>query len=38
MDRERLFDHLNIDHVGLECIRAIEAPGVTHFGFRIVKV
>ncbi len=34
----RLFDHLDIDPVGLERIRAIEAPGVTHLGFRIVKV
>lgn len=33
----RLFDHLNIDPIELERIRAIEAPGVTHLGFRIVK-
>ncbi len=34
---ERLFDHLEIDPIGLERIRAVEAPGVTHVGFRIVK-
>jgi len=34
---ERLFDHLEIDPIGLERIRAVESPGVTHIGFRIVK-
>ncbi len=33
----RLFDHLDIQPVKLECIRAIEAPGVTHLGFRVIK-
>jgi len=33
----RLFDHLDIDPVTLERIRVIEAPGVTHLGFRVVK-
>lgn len=33
----RLFDHLNIEPVNLERIRVVEAPGVTHFGFRVVK-
>jgi dihydrofolate reductase len=33
----RLFDHLNIGPTELESIRAIEAPGVTHLGFRVVK-
>jgi dihydrofolate reductase len=33
----RLFDHLNIEPIELERIRVIEAPGVTHLGFRIVK-
>jgi dihydrofolate reductase len=33
----RLFDHLNLDPIELERIRAIEAPGVTHLGFRVVK-
>ncbi len=33
----RLFDHLRIEPIELECIRVIEAPGVTHLGFRVVK-
>jgi dihydrofolate reductase len=33
----RLFDHLDIDPMTLERIYAIEAPGVTHIGFRVVK-
>jgi dihydrofolate reductase len=33
----RLFDHLNIDPVNLECIRVIQAPGVIHLGFRVIK-
>jgi dihydrofolate reductase len=33
----RLFDHLDIEPLGLERIRVVEAPGVTHLGFRIVK-
>src|SRR5215213_5986522 len=33
----RLFDHLDIDPMQLECIRVVEAPGVTHMGFRVVK-
>jgi len=33
----RLFDHLTIEPVELESIRVIEAPGVTHLGFRVVK-
>jgi dihydrofolate reductase len=33
----RLFDRLNIDPVELERIRAVEAPNVTHLGFRILK-
>jgi len=37
MGMERLFDHLEIDPIGLERIRAVEAPGVTYVGFRIVK-
>lgn len=31
----RLFDHLNIEPITLERIHAIEAPGVTHLGFRV---
>lgn len=33
----RLFDHLDAVPIELEGIRAIEAPGVTHLGFRVVK-
>jgi dihydrofolate reductase len=33
----RLFDHLNIQPTELERIRVIDAPGVTHLGFRVVK-
>ncbi len=33
----RLFDHLDIGPIELECIRAIEAPGVTHLGFHVAK-
>ncbi|HEX6033482.1 MAG TPA: dihydrofolate reductase family protein [Anaerolineales bacterium] len=33
----RLFDHLDIEPTGLECIRVINAPNVTHLGFRVLK-
>jgi dihydrofolate reductase len=33
----RLFDHLNINPTDLECIRVIQAPGVTHLGYRVMK-
>jgi dihydrofolate reductase len=33
----RLFDHLNIKPTDLERIRVVEAPGVTHLGFRVIK-
>ena len=33
----RLFDHLNINPTELECIRVIQAPGVTHLGYRVIK-
>lgn len=33
----RLFDHLAIDATKLERIRVVDAPGVTHLGFRVVK-
>jgi dihydrofolate reductase len=33
----RLFDHLNIEPTELECIRVINAPNVTHLGFRVRK-
>ena len=33
----RLFEHLGAEPIELETIRVIEAPGVTHLGFRVVK-
>ena len=33
----RLFDHLSNAPIKLEGIRMIEAPGVTHLGYRIVR-
>jgi dihydrofolate reductase len=33
----RLFDHLGIEPIELECLRVIQAPGVTHLAFRVVK-
>ena len=33
----RLFDHLKIDPVELEYIHVVQAPGVLHLGFRLVK-
>jgi dihydrofolate reductase len=33
----RLFDRLNIEPTELECIRVINAPNVTHLGFRVLK-
>ena len=33
----RLFDHLEPDPIELESTRVVEAPGVTHLGFRVVK-
>jgi dihydrofolate reductase len=33
----RLFEHLGIEPVELERTKLIEAPGVTHLGFRVVK-
>ncbi len=33
----RLFDHLGTEPIQLERIRVIEAPGVTHLRFRVVK-
>ena len=33
----RLFDNLGTTPIELERIRVIEAPGVTHLGFRVVK-
>ena len=33
----RLFEHLNLQPVELEPIRVVEAPGVIHLGFRVIK-
>jgi len=33
----RLFEHLDIKPIELECLRVIQAPGVTHLGYRVVK-
>jgi dihydrofolate reductase len=33
----RLFEHLMTVPIELECIRVVDAPGVTHMGFRVVK-
>ena len=33
----RLFDHLDIKPMELERIRVVDAPGVTHMAFRVVK-
>jgi dihydrofolate reductase len=33
----RLFDPLDIKPIELERIRVVEAPGVTHLGYRVVK-
>ena len=32
-----LFNHLGTGPINLECIRAIQAPNVTHLGFRVIK-
>jgi dihydrofolate reductase len=36
-DGERLFDNLDGAHIALEQLRAIEAPGVTHIKYRVVR-
>ncbi len=33
----RLFEHLGTTHIELESPRVIEAPGVTHLTFRVLK-
>jgi dihydrofolate reductase len=33
----RLFDHLDIKPIELECTRAINTPKVIHMTFRVVK-
>jgi dihydrofolate reductase len=36
-DGIRLFDHQGAEPIDLESIRVVEAPGVTHLRFRVVK-
>ena len=36
-DGARLFDNLGDADVQLEQVRAVEAPGVTHLKYRVVK-
>jgi dihydrofolate reductase len=36
-DGVRLFERLGVTPIELECLKVIEAPGVTHLGFRVVK-
>ncbi len=33
----RLFDHLGVGPIALECIRVVEAPRVTHLFYRVIK-
>jgi dihydrofolate reductase len=33
----RLFDGLGGDHIELELVRVIDAPGVTHLRYRVVR-
>jgi dihydrofolate reductase len=33
----RLFDHLGADHVELDLVKVVDAPGVTHLRYRVVK-
>ena len=33
----RFFDHLGTEQIELECTKVVEAPGVTHLRFRVVK-
>ncbi len=33
----RLFDHLGADHIELELTRIIDAPGVTHLHYRVLR-
>jgi dihydrofolate reductase len=36
-DGTRLFENLGASELGLECTRAVKAPGVTHLAYRVVK-
>ena len=33
----RLFDRLGADNINLEVIRVVDAPGVTHLRYRVLK-
>jgi dihydrofolate reductase len=33
----RLFERLGVTPIELECLKALDAPGVTHLRFRIIK-
>jgi dihydrofolate reductase len=33
----RLFDHLGTENIELETVRVVDAPGVTHLRYRVVK-
>ena len=33
----RLFDHLGVEQIELETIRVVDAPGVTHLRYRVVR-
>jgi dihydrofolate reductase len=36
-DGVRLFEHLGIEPVDLEIVEVVEAPGVTHLRYRVVR-
>lgn len=36
-DGRRLFEHLGADHIELEPVRVVEAPGVTHLRYRVTE-
>ncbi len=33
----RLFDHLGLESIGLEILRVVDSPGVTHLRFRVLR-
>jgi hypothetical protein len=36
-DGIRLFDQMGPEHIELECMTVIDAPGVTHLRFRVMN-
>jgi hypothetical protein len=36
-DGVRLFEHLGVTPIDLELVNAVDAPGVTHLTYRVVK-